>query len=36
MALKVRCASFVNPKGRQGKNKAASKGNPSPSFKRTN
>ena len=23
MALKVRCASFVNPKGRQGKNKAA-------------
>jgi hypothetical protein len=23
MALKVRCASFVNLKGRQGKNKAA-------------
>jgi hypothetical protein len=23
MALKIRCASFVNPKGRQGKNKAA-------------
>jgi hypothetical protein len=23
MALKIRCASFVSPKGRQGKNKAA-------------